>query len=456
MNGIVPRQRRGPADIRVRAAARSAVDHEVGHVVTHPATLLLVPPDVLLPLAPGFARRVGRRPVVEDPPVGRPGPAPLRLAPSLAAVRHPVGRVVHAARVHPGVDPAPGRRRSVGAQLGVRGEQVARLRAGQVAAVDLLEHRRWIGLARIGLVVLAGRIIPGQVQQRPIAVIGRVRQLRPDPLAQLVEEVEVALAVAGRVERLVAPLQHPLRLGERPGLLGVARRGQEEHLGRDVLGPHLARGDLRAVLPPGGRLDEVEVPHHQPLQVGQAETLHAAVGRPDGRVLAEQEVALDLVVEHGGHGLVGTVGARQPGQVVVGPVVVGPGGVAPPRLEHADQVVVGIGEEPLLLLRPGHPQVVGERVVQARARHRHVPGKEVEQRRDVGRPLDAGVPAQGHDAAARAPHVAEQQLQDRGGPDELRAQGVLGPAEGVGEAGRALPAGVLRDRSGRGSRSRPR
>ena len=128
--GVVSRQRRGPAEIRVRAAAGGAVDHEVGHVVTDPASLRLVPPDVLLPFAPRFAVRVGRRPVVEDPPVGRPRPAPFRLAPPLAAVRHAVGRVVHAPGVHPGVDPAPGRRRSVGAQRGVGGKQVAGLRAG--------------------------------------------------------------------------------------------------------------------------------------------------------------------------------------------------------------------------------------------------------------------------------------------------------------------------------------
>ena len=46
-------------------------------------------------------------------------------------------------------------------------------------------------------------------------------------------------------------------------------------------------------------------------------------------------------------------------------------------------------------------------------RHRDVAGQDVEQRRDVGRALDAGVAAQGQDPAARAADVAEQQLQDR-------------------------------------------
>src|SRR6202044_925170 len=58
------------------------------------------------------------------------------------------------------------------------------------------------------------------------------------------------------------------------------------------------------------------------------------------------------------------------------------------------------------------------------------------------------VPAQRHDATARAADVAQQQLQDRGAPDELRAQGVLGPADGISEAGGPVAAGVLRDRAG--------
>jgi hypothetical protein len=164
---VVAREGGRAAEIRVGAAARSAVEHEVGHVVADPAPLLLVPPDPFLPLAPWFAVRVGRRPVVQDPPVGRPRPAPLRLAPSLAALGHAVGGVVDAAGVHPGVDPAPRGRRPVGAQLGVRRERLAGRRSGAVVAVDLRQHR-----LRIGLAVLVDRIVPGQVQQRPVPWVG--------------------------------------------------------------------------------------------------------------------------------------------------------------------------------------------------------------------------------------------------------------------------------------------
>ena len=54
--------------------------------------------------------------------------------------------------------------------------------------------------------------------------------------------------------------------------------------------------------------------------------------------------------------------------------------------------------------------------------------------------------AQRHDPAARATHVAQQQLEDRAGPDVLHAHAVLGPADAVDQRGGPLPAGVLRPR----------
>ena len=75
-------------------------------------------------------------------------------------------------------------------------------------------------------------------------------------------------------------------------------------------------------------------------------------------------------------------------------------------------------------------------------RHREVARQQVEQGRDVAGALDAGVPAQRLDAAAGPADVAEQQLQHARRADVLRADGVLGPADGVGEGGGAVAAGV--------------
>ena len=47
---------------------------------------------------------------------------------------------------------------------------------------------------------------------------------------------QLAAAVAGRIDRLLVPLQQALRVGERPVLLGVAGGGKEEDLGADVVG----------------------------------------------------------------------------------------------------------------------------------------------------------------------------------------------------------------------------
>ena len=84
-------------------------------------------------------------------------------------------------------------------------------------------------------------------------------------------------------------------------------------------------------------------------------------------------------------------------------------------------------------------------------RHREVAGEDVVERRDVGRALDRRVPAQRHDPAARPADVAEQELDDRGGADELDADRVLRPADGVDERARALAA-----RSSRRAPRRPR
>ena len=185
-----------------------------------------------------------------------------------------------------------------------------------------------------------------------------------------------------RLDGLVVPLQHALGVGEAAVLLGVRGGGQEEHLGADVLGAHLPGLDLRPVLPPGGGLDELEVAHDQPVEVGHAQALHLGVGRPDGGVLAEQEVALALARDLGHHRLEGAVAAGQPRQVVEAEAVVRGRRVAPPRLEQAHQVGAQLG--PVALVRLLVLDVVVEVLRGLGVRHRDVAGQDVEQRRDVG------------------------------------------------------------------------
>ena len=79
-------------------------------------------------------------------------------------------------------------------------------------------------------------------------------------------------------------------------------------------------------------------------------------------------------------------------------------------------------------------------------RHREVPGQQVEQRRDVGRSLDARVPAQRENAAAGPAHVAEQQLDDRRTADVLNTDGMLRPADRIHPCRGALATAVRGDR----------
>ena len=64
---------------------------------------------------------------------------------------------------------------------------------------------------------------------------------------------------------------------------------------------------------------------------------------------------------------------------------------------------------------------------------RHVTWQALRQQPQVRQPLNIGVTAQGVNAAACHPHVAEQQLNHRHGADVLRADGVLRPAECIQE-----------------------
>ena len=339
--------------------------------------------------------------------------------------------------VHPAVDPAAARGRAVGLQLGVRREGSA-VGAG---AVDLAQHRLTVGLAEV-----VDRVVPGQVEQRPVHLVGGVAQLLADPVAQLDVELQLAGGVARRVDRLVAPLQHPLGLGERAGLLGVRGGGQEEDLGPDLLGDQLAGLDLRAVLPERRRLDHLQVADDEPVEVGQAEPLHLAVGRADRGVLPHQEVALAAPLDLRLHGRVRRVVTGQPRQVVEAEVVLGGGGVAPVRLQQAHGVRPDVAPEAGLALVVVHPLV--HRLVLVGVGHRDVARQDVEQGRDVGRALDRRVPAQRQDAAAGPTDVAEQGLQDRGGADDLRADAVVGPADGVAERRRALASAVAGERVG--------
>jgi hypothetical protein len=247
--------------------------------------------------------------------------------------------------------------------------------------------------------------------------------------------------VAGGIDPFVMPLDEALGVGEGPFLLRADRGGEEEDLGLDVARAEFAFAHFGRVVPEGGGLDLVHVADDEPVELAERAAGQFRVLPADGRVLPHAEEAFHEAVAHrGDHPLEGVV-VVDFWQQAVGVVVVGGGGVAVPGFQQADHigrdVVPDAGWQALAV------EVGVERgVAVGGGGHREVAGEQVVEGGDVGAPLDAGVAAQREDAAARSADVAEEELQDGASADRLRAGGVLGPGDGVGEGGGAVRAGV--------------
>src|SRR5690606_30858726 len=151
--------------------------------------------------APRAPLRVGGGSVVEDAAVQRPGPAPVVGDLVLLAAGRAVRRAVDPTGEDARVDPAPAGGGAVGPHVGEGVQQLPRALAGEVVAVDLPQDRLGVDLA-----VLVEWIVPGEVKQGPVTLVGRAGEPVPDAQAELIEEVELALRVAERQDRLVAPL----------------------------------------------------------------------------------------------------------------------------------------------------------------------------------------------------------------------------------------------------------
>jgi hypothetical protein len=211
--------------------------------------------------APRSTRRTSCAPTRACPPgpprrgcracAGSPAtPSPTRVRPSRRANRCRRGcggGSVDVVREAARADPAAGGRRAVVSELR---ERVHELPHGEVVPVDLAQHVLGV---RLGVGAVFG-VVPGEVADRPVALALRARVVRLDALAEVMGEVELGAGVAGRVERLVTPLQEPLRVREVALLLHVRGGRHEEDLRADVLRPNLARADLRRLPPEARRL----------------------------------------------------------------------------------------------------------------------------------------------------------------------------------------------------------
>src|SRR5207302_2897182 len=119
----------------------------------------------------------------------RPSPSP---GPPGSAAATAYGGLVDPAGPDAAVDPAAARRGAVVGELGVRRQRLP----ARAPPVDLRENRVGVRIA-LG----AGRrVVPGEVQQRPVRLLGGGGQLLPDPAAEVVGEPQVAADIAGRLD----------------------------------------------------------------------------------------------------------------------------------------------------------------------------------------------------------------------------------------------------------------
>jgi hypothetical protein len=157
------------------------------------------------------------------------------------------------------------------------------------------------------------------------------------------------------------PLQQPLGVGEGAVLLDVSGGREEEHLGADVLGAQLAGLELGASYQNDALSISTTSRTTSQSSSASARRCRPGVGRADRRVLAVQEEAADLALEHVERRLVRGVVAADAGQAVEAEPVVRGGRVAEPRLHQADEV--GAHVAPVAGGRRVLPDVVGSEVV---------------------------------------------------------------------------------------------
>ena len=249
--------------------------------------------------------------------------------------------------------------------------------------------------------------------------------------AEVVHEPQLRAAVARRLDRLVVPLQQPLGVGERcrPSRRGRRPAGRRPRSRSPRSAARRSRSPARPARTPRVSISTRSRTTSQS-SFASASRCSRALAEPTAGFSPITKKPLTSPSSMPSDRRVGRVVAVDARQVVEAEVVLGRRRVAPPRLQQADHV------------RASVPPVAGRRGCSARrsppasacgvrVRHREVAGQDVVERRDVGRALDRGVPAQRQDPAAGAADVAEQQLQDRGGADVLHADRVLRPADRV-------------------------
>ena len=267
----------------------------VRHIDADPSCA--VPFDERLVRIPWTSGKIGTGAIVENPPVRRPRPGPVRRNALLARVRrvtacHLVALLGIASRE----DPAAGCCCAVVAQLGEAIQQLAGtqgdpagfiLEVHQCPTVHVLRQFLRIGVGRVG-------VVPGQVQDR----VGECAAILAIHLAHPMEnsrhDPDVALRFARWIGRLPMPLQPARRIDQRTVFLGEAGCRQLEDLGLDR--SRIGRVLRAEILPEPRGLGVQRIHHDEEFQLAQAGADLALVRERLQRIEPLADVAIHLTV----------------------------------------------------------------------------------------------------------------------------------------------------------------
>ena len=228
------------------------------------------------------------------------------------------------------------------------------------------------------------------------------------------------------------PLQPAAGVGDGTILLGKAAGRQAEHRGLDLFALDVV--GLTEVLPEFRRFGVERIHGDQVLELAQAGDDLLLVGEGAHRVEALAEIPIELALVHQlerDQHVIQPVPLRQ---IVVGPVVLGRGRIAKPGLLHADEelgIVLPVAHLVRAQRLEGTRRIVGCQILLAVARQGQVTRQVGGEQAQVRQALDVAVTAQRVHATAQLAHVTQQQLHDGGRADDLRADAVLGPAQGI-------------------------
>ena len=272
---------------RVPSAVRHVADPSLGDVL--PTRCKPLEGDHGMLLVPWLALGVNGRAVIDDAPVDRPAPCPLRIKPDVTRIEtHAPGGHVARLGVGGAVQPVAGGGTPIGLELAETGQKLSGV---QIVPVDLLGHSVHIRLR-------AGAVVPCHIGYCTGMRTAHTLVAGPDRLEEPVQYPQVGLSLSRRMDSGVPPLAPATRVGDAAFLLHRGSRRQQEDLGLYGLRVHVRAVIGVASVPEVGRLRAPEIHAYEPVQLLQGIAFLQNVGPANRWVLAHADQTLDIAVVH--------------------------------------------------------------------------------------------------------------------------------------------------------------